>query len=130
VDRYIPDRGVDDAVAGAAGKTDQAGQAGIVSPKPHPQQAVLQCPTDPAQGAPTPADGITKALQFEQIDVPFAAERELKLGVWVRAKAIALAVQIQKQVPIQLKAAGLGVVAGRRAITVDARLVGNHGVSG
>jgi len=81
MDRHIPDRGLQHPITGAAGKAHQLRQAWIVSPEPHPQQAVLKRLAHAAQGPAAPTDGIAEPLEFEQINLPLQAQDELKLRI-------------------------------------------------
>ena len=94
VDSHIPDSGGDDAVSGAAGKAHQLGQALIVPPQTHQQQAVLQGPSHPPQGPPAPTHRIAELLELDQVDFAVAAEHQRNPGARGAADAMLLPVEM------------------------------------
>jgi len=93
MDCHIPNGGLHNAVAGAAGEAHQLGQAWVVAPQAYPQQAVLQCLAHPAQGPAAPSHRIAELLEFDQVDGPVAAEHQAQLGIGRRAKPVPFPVE-------------------------------------
>ena len=92
MDGHIPDGGLDHAIAGAAGETHQPGEALLMAPEAHPEQAVLQRLAHPAHGPAAPADRIAELLQFKQVDLPLAAQHQGQFRVNRAAEAMLAAV--------------------------------------
>ena len=94
MDGHIPDGGLDDAIAGAAGKAHQARQARVMAPEGHHQEAVLEGLAHPPEGTAAPAHRIGELLEVVEVDLPLLAQHQGGIGIGRHAHAMVPAVEL------------------------------------
>ena len=96
VDGNIPDSGLKYAVTRAASEADQSGDAGVMPPEPHRDQAVIKRLTDAAHWSSAPADGFEQLLKLHKIKRMGLAKHQANLIVVAWAEAGVLPVLLQE----------------------------------